>query len=247
VRMCRCSSSSALEKTLDSRLFGNNFAPNGLSPNDSSRFSTMAIERFETCRAVVDSVINLREKKSLEVSFDNLATFQTKLDNCQVLYAEPTSETEFLYTLARAVAAHFSEAGFQGDHRALAVSLSHVSRLTLIEHPLASEIESYIARSSIPLSGRSSPPIPYMVALCYNISVLDLLAGENHIKNVYLLMHLVFYHPPRRHRRHWTWETLPRAKAGLPLKDWAQSQLTVFSFARWAAPMMKAPIVLSRR
>jgi hypothetical protein len=43
-----------------------------------------AIERFETCRAVVDRVTDLRETKSLEVSFDKLATFQTKLDSCQV-------------------------------------------------------------------------------------------------------------------------------------------------------------------
>lgn len=56
-----------------------------------------------------------------------------------------------------AVAAHFSEAGFQGDQKALTVSHS---RLLMVEHPLTSEITSYIARSSIPLSGRFSPPIP---------------------------------------------------------------------------------------
>lgn len=42
-----------------------------------------AIARFETCRAVIDGVTNLRETKSLEVSFDKLGTFQTKLENCQ--------------------------------------------------------------------------------------------------------------------------------------------------------------------
>jgi len=52
--------------------------------NAATKTILEAIERFETCRAVVDGVINLREEKSLEVSFDKLATFQTKLDNCQV-------------------------------------------------------------------------------------------------------------------------------------------------------------------
>ena len=57
--------------------------------NAATKTILEALERFETCRAVVDSVIDLRDKKSLEVSFDKLATFQTKLDNCQVSSLTP--------------------------------------------------------------------------------------------------------------------------------------------------------------
>ena len=62
-----------------------------ISNGGGTRTICEAIERFETCRAVVDRIIDLRERKSLEVSFDKLATFQTKLDNCQVSSIGPIS------------------------------------------------------------------------------------------------------------------------------------------------------------
>ncbi|KAF8319106.1 hypothetical protein DL93DRAFT_2225511 [Clavulina sp. PMI_390] len=86
-----------------------------------------AMQTFQGLRSVVDEITTDRAQGSLSVDFNALSSFQTKLKDCQVLFAEPTSEADFLYKVADAVASHFTAAGFEGDSRPLTLHCTLVN------------------------------------------------------------------------------------------------------------------------
>ena len=104
-------------------------------------------------------------------------------------------------------------------------------------------IASCTARSSIPPNERVFLPISHLAALHRSANIRDLVVTGSRITNVSLSMLPVFYHL----HQHWGRKALLPTETELPLMDWVQFQLTVFSSVRWAAPMKKAPIVQSRR
>lgn len=67
-------------------------ARSSISPRSSNgseelkEFKTIshALQTFESCRSLVEDIIRKSKKKRLDVSFDRLDTFQTKLKKCQV-------------------------------------------------------------------------------------------------------------------------------------------------------------------
>lgn len=50
-----------------------------------------ALERFATLRNVIDDVVRHRKEEKLDVSFNRLSSFQTKLENCQVCFNETSN------------------------------------------------------------------------------------------------------------------------------------------------------------